>query len=102
MTRPAVAFLVGLVLASPSGVLAQPASSVFRIGWPLIAPREINERFERALEQGLRDHGRAPGKDIVLDVRSADGKSERFAGLVDDLVRSRPDVIVTMLNGPTA
>jgi ABC-type uncharacterized transport system substrate-binding protein len=103
MKRPVVALLVSFAsLGIPSVVNAQQAKTVYRIGWPLIAPRQSNERFARALEQGLRDHGLAPGKDIVLDIRSADGKSERFAEVVDDLVRSKPDVIVTMLNGPTA
>ena len=48
-----------------------------------------------ALITGLRDAGYVEGRNLVIDYRSADGRSERFADLAADLARAKPDVIVT-------
>lgn len=54
-----------------------------------------------AFEQGLRDLGYEPGKDVVIDLRSVDGRLERYPGLVQDILRAKPDVILTGVNANT-
>ena len=85
-------------LAAPLA-FAQPPRRIYRIGWPAIAPRHAFEHLVAALEQGLRDHGYVPGKDILIELRSAEGKMERYPEVVQEVVQSKPDVIVT---GPNA
>jgi putative ABC transport system substrate-binding protein len=51
-----------------------------------------------AFEQGLRERGYALGRDIVFEVRSADGNAARYPEVVNEVVRSRPDVILSSIN----
>src|SRR5262249_24641027 len=44
----------------------------------------------------LREHGYKYGKQFVTEPRGAEGKPERFPSLVDELLRSRVDVIVSV------
>ena len=46
------------------------------------------------LEQYLRKLGYVVGENLILEMRWADGKSERFAQLAAELVALKPDVIV--------
>jgi putative ABC transport system substrate-binding protein len=48
----------------------------------------------RAFIQGLRALGYVEGRNLILERRSAEGRFERFAPLVADLVRLKVDVIV--------
>jgi len=55
-------------------------------------------RYE-AFRQGLRELGYVGGKNIVIEYRSSEGKSDRVPALAAELVRLKIDVIVT--TGPT-
>ena len=52
----------------------------------------------KAFEDGLRDLGYVPGRNVVIEYRFADGKQERLPQLAQDLVRLKVDVIVTGSN----
>jgi putative ABC transport system substrate-binding protein len=91
-------FVTGGLLAIPSLVTAQQAKKTYRIAWPFVTPRRDVELYIAALEQGLRDHGYVPGQDVTLEILSAEGNSEGLPEIVRDVVRSKPDVIVAMLN----
>lgn len=54
-----------------------------------------------AFEAGMRDHGYVVGEDIVVEMRSAEGRIERFPQVVKELVASNPDVIITSVNMTT-
>jgi len=90
----------GAFLAAPLRAAAQ-SRRVYRIGNPNISPLPGLKHLIAAFEQGLRDHGYAPGKDVMIDARSADGKIERFPEVVQEIVRTKPDVILTGVNGNT-
>jgi putative ABC transport system substrate-binding protein len=47
-----------------------------------------------AFLQGLRNLGYAPGKDILIEYRYAEGKRERFAEFAAELARSKVDIIL--------
>jgi putative ABC transport system substrate-binding protein len=91
-------FVTGALLATPLLVVAQQVRKSFRIGWPFSSKRHDLEPYIVALEQGLREHGYAPGQDVTLELHSAEGNSERLPEIIRDVVRSKPDVIVAMLN----
>ena len=46
------------------------------------------------LRRELRQLGYIEGKNVVFEVRSAEGKSDRFPALADELVRLKVDVIL--------
>jgi len=52
------------------------------------------EHAIKGLRQGLRVLGYAEGKNLFLEIRYADGKSERLPDLARELVGLKPDVIV--------
>src|SRR5262245_15948470 len=56
------------------------------------SPETHKVRIDAFLE-GLRALGYVEGKNIVIDYRYAQGKSDQFAQLAMDAVRSQPDVI---------
>src|SRR5215471_567253 len=47
-----------------------------------------------AFRQGLRELGYVEGKNIIIDFRNTEGKTDRFAGVAVELVRLKVDVIV--------
>jgi putative tryptophan/tyrosine transport system substrate-binding protein len=72
---------------------AQPAKKIPLVGW-LTASGASGQRLE-AFRQGLRDHGYAEGKNILIESRFADGKFDRLPALVAELVRLNVEVIVS-------
>ena len=88
-------------LLAPLLAYAQASNRLPRIVYLLVAPLSTATSLTTAFEQGLRDHGLIPGKDVLLEYRSADGRVEHFAEIVRSVVESRPDVIVTSANQTT-
>ncbi len=70
---------------------AQQAGKVYRVGY--LAPRStVPEEFR----QRLRELGYIEGKNIIIETRFAEGKSDRFPGFAAELVRLGVDLIVTV------
>src|SRR5262249_26364612 len=86
-----------LVLGFPAD--AQQPAKVPRIGYLVGASLSTNAARIEAFRHGLRELSYVEGKNIVIDWRSAEGKSNRLPELAADLVRLKVDVIVT--GGPT-
>jgi ABC-type uncharacterized transport system substrate-binding protein len=82
-------------LASPVAIGAQPAK-VQRVG---VLHLTSSTPYFEAFRSALRDLGWLEGQTLVIDYRSADGKAERLEELAVELVKSRPDVIVTGTSG---
>ena len=85
-------------LVTPLTAGAQPAGTVYRIGFLGNTPPTkdpANQRFFRAFVQGLRESGWMEGQNAIIEARYADGRTERFPELAADLVRLKVDVIVT-------
>ncbi len=71
---------------------AQQAGKVPRIGYLHSGAKPDIE----ALRRELRDLGYFEGKNIILEYRDVEGKSERFPDLATELVRRNVDVIVAV------
>src|SRR5437867_9873401 len=82
-----------LTTATPAKV--QQPKKVARIGFlSALSPTVVSDRVE-AFRQGLRELGYVEGKNIIIDWRYAQGKTERLPDLAAELVRLIVDVIVT-------
>ena len=87
--------LCSLLLAPCCAVDAQQLPKTPRIGFlSATSLSTISARIE-ALRQGLRELGYVEGKNIVIELRSAEGKLDRVPALAAELVRLKVDVIVT-------
>ena len=85
---------VGAILAAPLAADAQPTARIARVGYLATNPA-TSPHLRDAFFQGMRDHGYVEGRNVVIEVRDAEGKPERFPALVAELVALKVDVIVT-------
>jgi putative ABC transport system substrate-binding protein len=75
--------------------MAQQAARVWRIGYLDGSSPSARTTLIDAFKDRLRELGYAPSE-YVLDSRWAEGYDERLPGLAAELVRDKPDVIVTV------
>jgi len=90
-------FLCGLTLGTLTAPLtaeAQQAGKVPRIGFLFYGSPGPSPELD-AFRQGLRELGCIEGQNIAIEVRFASGRVERLPELAAELVRLKPDVIVT-------
>jgi len=87
--------LPALILATIHLAEAQQAGKIPQVGILISVSRSIASQRIQAFQQGLRELGYVEGKNIIMHYRYAEGKVEAVADLTDDLVRLKPDVIVT-------
>ena len=74
---------------------AQQKGKIYRIGYLRFSSSPANEASHEAFRQGLRDLGYIEGKNVVIEVRSAEGRAGRQPQAAAELVRLKVDVIVT-------
>jgi putative ABC transport system substrate-binding protein len=74
---------------------AAQAARTYRIGILETLPAAQNRANFSALLTGLREHGYVESQNLQIEYRSADGRADRFPPLAAELVRLRPDLIVT-------
>ena len=96
--RTFIGGVAGGLLVVPLATEAQQAGKVHRIGFLLLFPRDVQLHLISAFEAGLREKGYMPGRELVIEYRSADGQFDQLPVLAAELVRLRVDVIVTGLN----
>ena len=91
-------FLCGLTLgtlAAPLAARGQQVGRIPRIGLVFGNDPAVSAALNEAFEQGLREHGYLDGQSVVLERRYGEGRAERLAEVIADLVRMKVDVIVT-------
>ena len=75
---------------------AQQAKKVYRIGY-LGSSAASSSALIDAFRQGLRERGYVEGKNIVVEARWTEGKTETIPDLTAELVRLNVDMIVTSI-----
>jgi putative ABC transport system substrate-binding protein len=91
-------FLVTSLVGALAGLVAAEAEEskrVYRIGYLGAGSPSAQANRIEALRAGLRDLGYVENKNIVLEFRWAEGRSERLPELAGELVQVKVDVIVT-------
>jgi len=89
--RSFIAAMTASLLAAPLAAEAQQAAKIARIGF--LTPA-ADPRLREAFLQGLRDLGYVEGRNLVIEIRSAEGKFQRLPALAAELVALKVDVIV--------
>jgi putative ABC transport system substrate-binding protein len=88
-----MAMVAGGLLAAPLAAEAQQAGKVYRIVglWTNPSPQ-----MEDVLWQGLRELGWVEGQNFLFERRYAEGRNERHAAHVAELLRLQPDLIIAV------
>jgi len=103
MRRIGLAVVLVLSLLAPLAAAGQQAGRVHRVGVILTTspvaemsgPEPVHPLMNTFVH-ALRALGYVDGQNLTLERRSAEGRFERFAGIVAELVRLKTDVIVTV------
>src|SRR5678815_1496074 len=79
-------------IAAPFGSFAQQQGKVWRIGF-LFAGTLAQRPQAQGFWEGLKELGYVTGKNILIEIREAEGKTEKLPDLAKELVSWKPDVI---------
>src|SRR5262245_35626645 len=91
--------LPALILTTIHLAEAQQAKKVPRVGYLTAVSLSANAARIETFRQGLRELGYVEGKNIIIELRGADGKPDRLPALAAELVRLKVDIVVS--GGPT-
>ena len=91
--RTFMAMLAGGIVVVPLAAEVQQAAKIARIGF-LSLNMAPNRHLHEAFRQGLRDLGYVDGRNVVIEIRDAEGKPERLPALAAELIALKVDVIV--------
>jgi putative ABC transport system substrate-binding protein len=93
--REFITLLGGAAAAWPLAAHAQQAGKGSRIGYLGTSSPSLERLLVDAFRQKLRELGHIEGENINIEYRWAEGRDDRLPNLAVDLVRLKPDVIVT-------
>jgi len=79
------------ILAAPLAAEAQAAKTTPKLGY--LSNSGGHSMPDNAFLQGLRDLGYVEGRNLIIEARYSEGRSERFPGFAADLVRLGVQVI---------
>jgi putative tryptophan/tyrosine transport system substrate-binding protein len=91
--RTIMVLLVGLSLAFVGLAEAQLQTKLPKIGW--LATRSASASGPELFTKELSALGHIEGKNIAFEYRFADDKVDRLPALADELIRLKPEVLVT-------
>jgi putative ABC transport system substrate-binding protein len=92
--REFIALLGTLPAAWPVTAIAQRAQKSHRLGFLALVPGEDSTLMPALLER-LHELGYSEATNMSFEYRSAEGHPERLASLAAELVRAKPDVLIT-------
>ena len=99
--REFITLVGGAAVGWPLVARAQQASKIYRIGFLANDPAIPTQPAGQAFLDGLGESRFIEGKNVIIDRRFAQGRLDRYAKLVAELVQHGPDVLVTSSNEAT-
>jgi putative ABC transport system substrate-binding protein len=102
MNRRQATLAFAALAAMPFPGKAQPNAKSYRIGFLGLSSAADYAAYLDAFLRTLRELGYEDGRNIVIEYRWADGHHERLAELAVQLVRLKPDLLVTHAIGVNA
>jgi ABC-type uncharacterized transport system substrate-binding protein len=91
--HPAIVALVVVLLGMPLATEAQMTRQPHRVA--LLNAAMPGGPNEAAFREGLRALGYVEGRNVVVDSLAAQGRTERLPALARELLRTKPEVVVT-------
>jgi putative tryptophan/tyrosine transport system substrate-binding protein len=101
MRRREFITLVGGAAVWPLAARSQQSSKVHRIGFLANDPTIPSQPAGKAFLDGLKENGFLEGQNLIIERRFAEGALDRYAVLVQELLRTGPEVMVTSANPAT-
>src|SRR2546430_5748429 len=95
MRRREFIALPGAAFAWPLAARAQQPGKLPTIGFLGTTTPSVASQWNAAFVQRLRELGWIEGRTVAIEVRWAEGRSERYAEIAAEFVRLKVDVIVT-------
>ena len=99
--REFITLIGGAATAWPFVARAQQAGKIYRIGFLANDPTIPTQPAGQAFVDGLSESGFNEGKNVLIERRFAEGRLDRYADLMAELMRLKVDVIVTSANEAT-
>src|SRR5436309_4203363 len=99
--RDFIKSIAGATVAWPLAARAQQSGKIYRIGFLANDPTIPAQPAGQAFLDGLRESGFIEGNNIIIERRFAEGRLDRYADLVAELLQLRVDAIVTSANEAT-
>ena len=103
-----VASILVVLTIDVCAATAQQPGRVYKLAFLWTGEPGVHLRFEDFKEgsfagfrEALRDSGYVEGKNLVVDIRDAQGDVSRLPSLVEALIAGQPDVLVTPGTAPT-
>jgi putative ABC transport system substrate-binding protein len=93
--REFITLLGGAAVVWPLAARAQQTGKMSRIGYLGSSSPSLEPHYVEAFRQKLRDLGHVEGENIAIEYRWAEGQDDQLPKLATELVRLKPDVIVT-------
>jgi putative ABC transport system substrate-binding protein len=93
--REFITLLGGAPAMWPLAARAQPSGKLPVIGFLVAGTPSSHGQLVVGFQQRLRELGWIEGRNIILEVRWAEGRSERYTEIAAEFVRLKVDVIVT-------
>ena len=88
------ALAVIIAIAAPTAVAVELEGKIARVGRVYTGAPSTTTRGFGAFTERLRELGWIEGRNLVIESRWAEGRDERFPGLIRDLIERKVDVIV--------
>jgi putative tryptophan/tyrosine transport system substrate-binding protein len=98
--RKFIALLGGAGVAWPLGARSQQPAKLPTIGFLVAGTPSSYGQWVAAFVQRLRELGWIEGQTVAIEVRWAEGRTERYVEIASEFVRLKVDVIVTLSAEP--
>src|SRR5215813_9150699 len=98
MNKKVVWLVTLLVLVAGTFAEAQQPGKIPTIGF--MRGGSPTDAEVEAFRQGLRELGYVEGKNIIIEYRHTEGKTDRFSGIAAELVGLKVDIIVAAGGSP--
>src|SRR4030095_14586435 len=96
-----VVALTLILFAAPLAGEGQQTGTIRKIGWLSSGTRSNKSDLQTAFLKGLQEPGYEVGRDVIIEPRDAEGRTDRLPTLASELVRLGVGVIVTTEGVPT-
>lgn len=91
--RRTLLLVLAASFAAPSRLLSQVAKPPPRVAIIFNGTADTDKIFIEPFFQAMRELGYVDGRNVVFDVRYAEGRNDRWPGIVSELLGRKPDVM---------